>query len=908
MSQRVKEAVEPVNVNGVHVDTRESAPTQLPRPPVRQTISIAYRARNDHQRTIDQVSEDVSALTGLAPGDFTSGRARWAAIVHPDDLEQVRDELRNAVRAARPFHLEYRIRHRDGSVRWVCEQGQGVDRRDDEALALEGFITDITEHKRIESELTERNELYELLAAGSRDAIWDWDIASDRVFFSRRWSDLRGLDPEEVGDRVEHWSSGIHPEDAPRVMDAVQAHFAGATAVFAEEYRVRCKDGSWKWILDRGIARRDGRGQVVRMAGWESDISERKHMEESLRRQVELKRYYLDTVQTLIVALDAEGRISMINRKGRETLGYAEDEVIGLNWFENCLPQPAGMDEIYPIFRRIMAGELESVEYLENPIRSRDGRLRLIAWHNADLTDADGRIIGTLSSGEDITERKRAEEALRASEARFRRLADAMPQLVWTAEPDGTVDYYNIRAAEYSSIDQITDGHWNWVPVLHPDDVQCTLEAWQHAVETGDTYVCEHRVRMTDGALRWHLSRAEPVRDEAGCIVKWFGTATDIHDLKLAQERLRESDQRKDAFLATLAHELRNPLAPIRHAAEILRLKAPSDPALQAVQAMIDRQIRHLARLIDDLMEASRMTRGRVRLRRERVELAGILEPVLATFRPRAERAGQTLTLVLPTAPIHLFADPVRLTQVFQNLLDNAWKYTDKGGRIQLSAERDGTEVVVRVADTGTGIAPDQLPRVFEMFSQLDASPEQSKDGMGIGLALARGLVEMHGGRIEARSEGLSMGTELIVRLPTLSEVPAEPIQLPPEADVSLPPVAARILVVDDNADAAESLAMWLEVAGYAVEKARDGLEAVATAERFRPHLVLLDIGMPGLDGHGACRRIREQPWGKGMRIIALTGWGQDDDRRKSSASGFDGHLVKPVDPAALRQLLSELP
>jgi PAS domain S-box-containing protein len=896
-----------MSLNGMHVDTRELAPTQWPRPSVRRVSSMTYRARNDDRRTIDQVSEDVSTLTGFAPEDFTSGRVCWAAIVHPDDLEQVRDELRSAVRAAGPFHLEYRIRHRDGAVRWVWEQGQCVDRGGDAVLALEGFITDITEHKRMETELAQRTELYDLLAAGSRDAIWDWDIASDRVFLSPRWSELRGLDPRGVSDRVEQWSSGIHPEDAPRVMEAVQAHFAGATAVFAEEYRVRCQDGGWKWILDRGIARRDGRGQVVRMVGWESDISERKDMEESLRREVELKRHYLDTVQTLIVALDAAGRISMINRKGRETLGYTEDELIGLNWFENCLPQPAGMDEIYPIFHKIMAGERESVEYFENSIRCRDGRLRLIAWHNADLTGADGRIIGTLSSGEDITERRRAEEALRASEARFRQLADAMPQLVWTAEPDGTVDYYNVRATEYSAIDRASDGHWTWVPVLHPDDVQCTLEAWQHAVATGETYVCEHRVRMSDGAMRWHLSRAEPVRDAAGCVVKWFGTATDIHDLKLAQERLRESDRRKDAFLATLAHELRNPLAPIRHAAEILRLRAPADPALRKAHEMIDRQLRHLARLIEDLTEASRMTRGRLELRRERVALAVILEPVLATFRPRAERAGQTLTLSVPPEPIHLFADPVRLTQVFQNLLDNAWKYTGKGGRIQLAAERDGAEVVVRVADTGAGIAPDQLPKVFEMFSQLDTSPEQSKDGMGIGLALARALVEMHGGRIEARSQGLGLGTELIVRLPILSDVPAEPIQLPPEADVSMPPVAARILVVDDNADAAESLAMWLEVAGYAVEQARDGLEAVAAAERFDPHLILLDIGMPGLDGYGACRRIREQPWGKRMRIIALSGWGQDDDRRKSSASGFDGHLVKPLDPAALRRLLSEL-
>jgi PAS domain S-box-containing protein len=484
-----------------------------------------------------------------------------------------------------------------------------------------------------------------------------------------------------------------------------------------------------------------------------------------------------------------------------------------------------------------------------------------------------------------------------------------MPQLVWTADPDGRVNYRsNIRFAAYAATNQTTEGQVEWLPLLHSDDIQRTLEAWQGAITSGNSYACEHRVRMADGTMRWHLSRAEPVRDVAGSIVKWIGTTTDIQDVKQAQERLREADQRKSEFLATLAHELRNPLAPIRHAAEILRLQAPSDPALRAAHDIIDRQIRHMVRLIDDLLEANRITRGQLRLQRERVELGVLLEQVLAIFRPQAEQAGLTLRVTVPSAPISLDADPVRLAQVFLNLLNNACKYTGRGGTIRLDARCDGAAVVVTVADTGIGIAAEHLPRVFEMFFQLDAGSGTSQGGLGIGLALARGLVELHGGHIEVRSPGPGQGTEFTVCLPTLAAPPAEPARVAEERDASMPFGAARILVVDDNADVLESLAMLLELTGFAVARARDGQEAIEIAEGFRPHLVLLDIGLPRLDGYGVCRHIRDQPWGKDMRIIALTGRGQDDARRRSRETGFDGHLVKPVDPADLRQLLTELP
>jgi PAS domain S-box-containing protein len=829
---------------------------------------------------------------------------RW---VHEEDIDAVRRVMADMFDDRRPrSRAVLRNYRKDGSVRDCEWYNSAIYDARHRLTSIFCQVLDVTDRKRAEDELAERNKRYELIAAGSYDAIWDWDVPNHRVYFSPRWKELRGLTPEEVSDREEEWSSGIHPEDAPRVMAAVKAHFAGETPIFEQEYRIRCKDGSWRWIHDRGIAERNAAGQVVRMAGSESDITERKRTEEALRRQVALTRHYIDTVQTVIVALDSEGRITLINREGCRILGYDEEELLGRNWFETCVPQPDGLNTVYVTFRKIMDGELEAAEYYENPVRCRDGSRRLIAWHNAPLTDPDGRVIGTLSSGEDITERKRGEEALRASEARFRQLADAMPQLVWTAGPDGAVDYFNSRAGEYAGLTQSPDDGWRWIRVLHPDDVERCLQIWQEALSRGMTYDCEHRLRMTDGSWRWHLSRAVPVRDEQWHVVKWFGTATDIQDLKLAQEALREADRRKDAFLATLAHELRNPLAPIRNAVQILKRNDATEPARQAAREMIDRQLRHMVHLIDDLLDVSRITRGKLQLQRQRVDLTEVLEHAVDVIRPLIEGADLDLSVTLPPHPVHVDADPVRLTQVLTNLLDNAGKYTGKGGAIRLCAERDAAEVVLTLSDTGIGIAREDLPHVFDMFTQVQSESERATSGLGIGLALTRGLVEMHGGEIEALSDGPGTGSTFIIRLPA---DPGTPASSPSRPETASEPVTAkhRVLVADDTEDVARSLAVLLNLEGHEVAIAHDGLEAVQAAERMRPDLVLLDLGMPKLDGYGACRRIREQPWGKALHIVAFTGWGQDEARRKCDEAGFDGHLVKPVDPDNVLRLLAEL-
>ena len=374
---------------------------------------------------------------------------------------------------------------------------------------------------------------------------------------------------------------------------------------------------------------------------------------------------------------------------------------------------------------------------------------------------------------------------------------------------------------------------------------------------------------------------------------------------KRSEAALQETDRRKDEFLATLAHELRNPLAPLRNALQLMRMAGGDEHTMNQTLGMMDRQLQQMVRLIDDLLDISRITRGKIELRKERVELAAVIRDAVETSRPLIETAGHKLTVIYPPEPISLDADPTRLAQVFANLLNNAAKYTPQSGHIRLTAERQGDEVVVKVSDTGIGIPADMLPRIFEMFTQVDRSLERSQGGLGIGLSLVRGLVELHGGSVEAKSEGPGQGSEISVRL----AVHPAPRKAKAVAEDSRPaaPARRRILVVDDNRDSADSLALLLTLQGSEVRTAYDGLEAVEAAAVFQPDVVLSDIGMPRLNGYETAQRIREQSHGRRVALIAMTGWGQEEDRRRSTQAGFDFHLVKPVDLAALERLLDSL-
>jgi PAS domain S-box-containing protein len=509
----------------------------------------------------------------------------------------------------------------------------------------------------------------------------------------------------------------------------------------------------------------------------------------------------------------------------------------------------------------------------------------------------------------DITDRLRAEKVLAESEERFRQFAENINEVFWMTDPKTTQLLYISPAYERvwgRSCQSLYENPRSFMDAVHPEDRERVRIDVLEKQSRGEQVDKEYRVVRPDGSIRWVRDRAFPVRDAADQFYRLVGIIDDFTERKYAEDALKEANRRKDEFLATLAHELRNPLAPIRNAAQVLRMKDGSDPQVRSARDIIDRQVQQMVRLIDDLLDISRITTGKLQLRQERIELAAVVQSAVEASRPLVETLAHDLTVSLPQEPIHLEADPIRLSQVFSNLLNNAAKYTEKGGHVWLTAEQQDGELVVSLRDTGIGIAAEHLPELFEMFSQVTPALERSQGGLGIGLALVRGLVGLHGGSVEARSAGLGRGSEFIVRLPVLDT----PTQRRPEPSADGEKTCAgprcRILVADDLQDSVDSLAMMLRLAGHDVQTAHDGLEAVQAAAAFRPDVVLLDIGMPKMNGYEAARHIRQQSWGKDMLLVALTGWGQEEDKRQTFEAGFDRHLTKPVDPAALEKLLAE--
>ncbi len=629
-----------------------------------------------------------------------------------------------------------------------------------------------------------------------------------------------------------------------------------------------------------------------------------------------------------------------------------------------------------------------------------------------------------------------AQEAVRASEARLTFILASMPQKIFTATPDGAVDYFNPQWMKFTGLSFEQIKGWGWTQLVHPDDLEENTRAWQRAIASGEPFQIEHRVRRADGTYRWHFSRATAMRDEAGRILMWVGSNTDVQDIKHAEIALQDSERRyrrlfeaakdgilildfesgkvvqsnpfmsellgyphdhfigketweiglfsdkaasegamqalkekgylryehlplkardgrevevevvanayredlhrviqcnirditqrshleaqlkqqakelsdlhrrKDEFLAMLSHELRNPLAPIANAVKLLGLPPGSQSPMQRQACgIIERQVGQLQHLVDDLLEVSRITSGRVQLRRERVAVSEIVERAVESIRPLITQRREELTVSLPEEPVWLHADAARLHQVVVNLLTNAAKYSNEGGHVTLSVKQEGEVCVLRVSDTGVGIGPELLPHVFELFTQADRTLDRSQGGLGIGLALVQRLTELHGGKVEARSV-LGEGSEFTVRLPVAP--PDVPPSIQPAPEIEAPAARPlRVLVVDDNVDAALMLSMLLEMQGHEVQTAADGPRALTAALAFKPQVVLLDIGLPGMDGYEVARRIRLEPSLAGVVLVALTGYGRDADRLRSTDAGFDHHLVKPADFAKLKVILT---
>ena len=520
--------------------------------------------------------------------------------------------------------------------------------------------------------------------------------------------------------------------------------------------------------------------------------------------------------------------------------------------------------------------------------------------------NALGQACRLVSIMADVTERRASEERLRIERERLR-LALASGQMgAYELNAKDNVLWWSPETYALFELDPraFVPTAENVPALIHADDRQSFIEARNTALAARRPVMLEFRTAATR-AERWLAMRGQAEYDERGALQRSFGIVMDISDRKRAEKMLRESGRRKDEFIAVLAHELRNPLAPLRNATGILQRVAAPEPTVTWCLAVIDRQIGQMARLLDDLLDVSRLTQGQLRLRRAPMDLRDAIEHAVETAQPHIGAARHQLQLDTGDEPLPLAGDLTRLTQVFSNLLINAAKYTPAGGEITLSAERSDGAARVSVVDNGIGIEPQHQERIFELFGQVGAPADTADKGQGIGLALVKGLVELHGGSVGVQSPGLGRGSRFEVTLPIDSQVPTSSPAAAREPLAAERPLRCRVLVADDLRDSADSIALLLEDEGHTVQVAYDGVQALQLAESWRPDVVLLDVGMPGLDGHAVCRRIRAAPWGAAMLLIAQTGWGQESDRRHTEAAGFDHHLVKPLNFDALIELLS---
>ena len=628
----------------------------------------------------------------------------------------------------------------------------------------------------------------------------------------------------------------------------------------------------------------------------------------------EVFRVMLRSIGDAVITTDIEGRITYINGVAETLTGWSQEYALGqpLERVFQIVNEVTRQPVLNPATRALRDGIVVGLAN-HTVLIKKDGTECPIDDSAAPIRNEQGHVSGCVLIFRDVTaqrliEREKANQLLTAR--LLASIVESSNDAIISKSLDGIIESWNAAAEQLFgyTAEQAVGRH---ISLIIPPERLVEEERIIASLKEGrriENYETE-RVRSDGRHINVSLT-ISPLKDDAGNVIGVSKIARDVTERRRMEDDLRRlaadlsaTDRRKNEFLATLAHELRNPLAPMSNMIEVLKRADGNAEILKRAHDTLERQLGQLVRLVDDLLDLNRITHDRLELRRSEVELSSVIQQAVEVARPLIDSAGHKLTIDLPDKPIYLNADRARLAQVFGNLLNNSSKYTRPAGTISLSAKQMDGEVFVTVKDNGAGIPQDKLDSIFDMFMQVDRTSEQSQAGLGIGLTLVKRLTEMHGGSIEAKSAGEGRGSEFVVRLPVLSNAA---VLSKPEPEVQ-PAPERRILIVDDNRDSADSLAMLLEITGNKTYMAHDGVEAVEAVEKYRPEVVLLDIGLPRLDGHEVCRRVRQQPWGKNIIFIALTGWGQEDDRRKSEEAGFNGHLVKPVDYDKLLALLGSL-
>ena len=759
--------------------------------------------------------------------------------------------------------------------------------------------------------VAQQREVFRVTLRSIGDAVMTTDIQGRITYINEVAESLTGWSHEAaLGQPLERVFQIVNEVTRQPVENpATRALRQGIVVGLANHTVLIKKDGKECPIDDSAAPIRNELGHVSGCVLIFRDVTAQRLVEREKASQLHTARLLASIVESsndAIIGKSLDGVIQSWNAAAERLFGYTAEQAIGRH-ISFVIP-PERIAEEDQIISKLRTGQ--RIEHFETERVRSDGRHITVSLTISPIKDEAGNVIGASKIVRDITDRKRAEN----ERQNFVTLVENSTDFIGMCDMEGIPFFVNRAGLEMVGLDDIE--HARRTPVqdfFFPEDQEMIMNEFFPEVLASGHGEVEVRFRhFKTGEARWMAYKVFALTNPANEPVGFATVSQDVterkrlaDDLQRLAADLSDADRRKNEFLATLAHELRNPLAPMSNMLEVLKRAGDDPEILKQAHDTIERQLGQMVRLVDDLLDLNRITHDRLELRRSEVELSSVIQQAVEVARPLIDSAGHDLTVELPDEPIYLNADRTRLAQVFGNLLNNSSKYTRPKGTIALSAKRIDHEVVVTVKDNGSGIPHDKLESIFDMFMQVDRTSNRAQGGLGIGLTLVKRLAEMHGGSIQARSDGEGQGSEFLVRLPVLSQ-PSVATQ--PGPDAAPESRERRVLIVDDNIDSADSLAMLLEITGNKTYMAHDGVEAVEAIEKYRPEVVLLDIGLPKLDGHEVCRRVREQPWGKDIVMIALTGWGQEDDRRRSEEAGFNGHLVKPVDYDKLLELLSSLP
>ena len=690
---------------------------------------------------------------------------------------------------------------------------------------------------------------------------------------------------------------------------------ARANLLLQQEIQERKHNANQVSLLNAELERRvEERTQAWREANLQltQEIQERKQAEISLRLSETKYRNLHESMREAFVMVDMTGRIQEFNKAFENMLGYSEQDLLTLRY------QDVTPEKWLAVEERILKDQILVRGYsdvYEKEYRRSNGEIFPVELRTFLLQDGTRKPVSMWAIVRDITDRRRAELALRESEARLKVIVETAADGIITIDEQGTIESVNTAIEQifgYSKAEVVGRN----VALLMPEPDRSQHDGYlARYLKTGERKVIGARrealgLRKDGSEFPIDLAVAEIQLDDRRFFTAIIrdNTQRKQTELQLIEQtrQLREADRRKDEFLAMLGHELRNPLTPISNVAQLMCSQSLDEPTLTWAREVLGRNVAHISRLVDDLLDVSRISHGLVTLKKERVEISMLLNESSDAIHGLTQTKHQTLHCDLPQQPVYLEGDSVRLVQIFTNLLNNAAKYTGEGGRIDLAVDVEGPSVSIHVRDNGMGIAPELLPHVFDLFAQSDRGLDRSEGGLGIGLTLVKKLVELHGGHVSAHSRGINQGAEFIVRLPRLLETSTQTESLNPRGSTLETPQGLRILLIDDNRDVVESIALLLEVLGHQVEIARDGLQGLSAAQSFAPDVIVLDIGLPGIDGFEVARRLREQPSFRNVLLIALSGYAKNPNDPRAASAGFDHYLMKPPDLTVLRTLIAD--